>query len=176
VTKHILVATDGSDTAQKAITLAAELAAKFDVPLTVGHVLQYGRLADEMARMAEVEHIVDAVKGDRNADFAFLNRSGGGLINAGTGPSQQTMRAISLIGEEIVKRAAEHARDLGAKTVGTRVVMDDPADGILDMAEEAGADMIVLGHRGLGRVRALLAGSVAQKVNHNAECTVVTVR
>ena len=46
VTRHILVATDGSDTAQKAVTLAAELAAKFDVPLTVGHVLQYGRHAD----------------------------------------------------------------------------------------------------------------------------------
>ena len=36
--------------------------------------------------------------------------------------------------------------------------------------------MIVLGHRGLGRVRTLLLGSVAQKVVQQAECTVVSVR
>ena len=147
MTRHILVATDGSDTAQKAVTLAAELAAKFDVPLTVGHVLQYGRRADEMARMAEVEHIVDAVKGNANADFAFLNRSGGGLINTGTGPSQQTMRAISLIGEEIVKRGAQQRP--GPRRENRRHPRGHgrSADGILDMAEEAGADMIVVGHR-----------------------------
>ena len=36
--------------------------------------------------------------------------------------------------------------------------------------------MIVVGHRGLGRIRTLLLGSVAQKVSQHANCTVVTVR
>lgn len=53
---------------------------------------------------------------------------------------------------------------------------DDPADGILAMAENADADMIVVDHRGLGRIRTLLAGSVVQKVNHRAPGTAVTVR
>ncbi len=42
--------------------------------------------------------------------------------------------------------------------------------------EEAGADTIVIGHRGLGRVKQIFQGSVSQKVNQQANCTVVTVR
>lgn len=174
--KHILVATDGSDTALKAVRLAAELAAKFGVPLTIAHVLQFGRLSEEMARMAEVEHIVSTVKGITKSDIAFLDRSGAGLLSSAPGPSADTMRAITLIGEEILKRAADSARELGASDVDTQMVIDDPADGILRIAEDIGADMIVVGHRGLGFVRSILTGSVAQKVNHHADCTVVTVR
>jgi nucleotide-binding universal stress UspA family protein len=43
---HIFVATDGSDTAMRAVDLAAEIAAAFDVPLTIGHVLQHGKPVD----------------------------------------------------------------------------------------------------------------------------------
>ena len=39
--QHIFVATDGSDTAMKAVDLASEIATEFGVPLTVGHVLQF---------------------------------------------------------------------------------------------------------------------------------------
>ncbi|HAW46067.1 MAG TPA: universal stress protein [Roseovarius sp.] len=173
---HILVATDGSDTANKAIDLAAELAAKFDVPLTVGHVLQFGRPSRELARMAEVEHIVESVQKTQQVDFNILSGAGGGDLFATSRPSSDMVRVITLMGEEIVNRAADRARAAGAKQVDTLTADDDPADGILDMAEKAGADMIVMGHRGLGRVRSLLAGSVAQKVNNHAECTVVTVR
>lgn len=174
--KHIFVATDGSDIAMKAVDLAAELAARFDVPLTIGHVLQFGRPSKELARMADVEHIVDTVRQTSKVDFELLSGSGGGDIFASSRPSSDTVRAITLIGEEILKRAADRARDLGAKTVDTMSSDDDPADGIIDMAEKAGADMIVVGHRGLGRIKSLILGSVAHKVNQNAECTVVTVR
>lgn len=174
--KHIFVATDGSQGAQKAIVLAAELAEKFDVPLTIGHVLQFGRLSKELARMAEVEHIVDKVQRVSDLELELSGGTESGDLFASTRPSSDTTRAITLIGEEIVRRAADQATDLGVKMVDTRVVSDDPADGILEMAEEAKADMIVIGHRGLGRMRHLLAGSVAQKVNNHAECTVVTVR
>jgi nucleotide-binding universal stress UspA family protein len=170
--KHIFVATDGSETALKAIFLGAELAERFDVPLTIGHVLQFGRLSKELARMADVEHIVDTVQRASNIDLEF----GVGDLFASSRPSSDTVRGITLIGEEIVNRAADRAKELGVKRVNTKVVSDDPADGILEMAEEAGADMIVIGHRGLGRVRHFLAGSVAQKVNNHAACTVVTVR
>lgn len=170
--QHILVATDGSDTAMQAIDLAAEIAGKFDVPLTIGHVLQFGRPSKELARMADVEHIADSVKKTANVDFELL----GGDLFASSRPASDTVRMVTLIGDEILRRATERAKAAGAGKVDTTTSNDDPADGILDMAREAGADMIVVGHRGLGRLQTLLMGSVAHKVSQNAECTVVTVR
>ena len=52
----------------------------------------------------------------------------------------------------------------------------DPAEAILDVAEEQGADLIVIGSKGVqGRWRSLL-GSVPDKVSHHAPCSVLIVR
>lgn len=173
--KHIFVATDGSDSAMKAIDLAAELAAKFDVPLTVGHVNQFGRPSEELARMADVEHITEHVSKASSIDFQILAGARGDLFTDNR-PSSDIVRVVTLIGDEILQRAVDRARDLGVTQVGKTSSDGDPADAILDMAEKAGADMIVIGHRGLGRLKTMLMGSVAYKVNQHAECTVVTVR
>lgn len=173
--KHIFVAVDGSDAALTAVDLAAELAAKFDVPLTIGHVEQFGRPAEELARMADVENIVRNVSKTSRIDFQIITGTTGDLFGD-TRRSGDVVRIVTLIGEEILQRAADRARELGAKTVRKVSSQGDAADTILDMAREAGADMIVVGHRGLGRVRTLLLGSVAQKVVQHADCTVVSVR
>lgn len=47
-----------------------------------------------------------------------------------------------------------------------------PASQIIKRATEWGADLIVLGSRGLSSVEGLLMGSVAQKVLHDAPCAV----
>ncbi len=173
--RHIFVAVDGSDAALAAVDFAARMAAGFDVPLTVGHVLQFGRPAEELARMADAEHIVRDVSKASKIDFQIMTGTTGDLF-ADTRPSGDVVRVITLIGEEILQRAADRARELGVKTVGKVSSQGDPADTILDLAGEAGADVIVVGHRGLGRVRTLLLGSVALKVVQNADCTVVSVR
>ncbi|MDJ1015794.1 MAG: universal stress protein [Paracoccaceae bacterium] len=174
--KHIFVATDGSESAERAVALGAELAATFEIPLTIGHVLRFGRLPKELARMAEAEHIIDTVQKASNITLGLPAGPRDSDLFSSSHMSSDIVQGITLVGEEIISRAANRAKELGAKTIATMMVSDDPADGILEMAEEAGADMIVMGHRGLGRVRYLLAGSVAQKVNNHAECTVVTVR
>jgi len=51
----------------------------------------------------------------------------------------------------------------------------DPADVILDFAEELGADLIVIGNRGLSGARRFLLGSVPNKVSHHAPCDVLIV-
>jgi len=173
--KHILVATDGSDTAGRAVDLAADLAAKLDVPLTVGHVLQHGARAEELNRMAEVEHLVRHAAHETNLNVADIPSNMNALF-AGDVSGAEKERAIAAVGEEIVNRAARSATDAGAKTVSTRVANGDYDDGILEIAKDVGADAIVIGHRGLGRVQRLLQGSVSQKVNQQAECTVMTVR
>lgn len=47
---------------------------------------------------------------------------------------------------------------------------------ILEEAEDFGADLIVLGSRGLTDFSALLLGSVAHKVIHHADLPVLVVR
>lgn len=173
--KHILVATDGSETAGKAIDLAAELAAKFDVPLTIGHILHFGRPPEELAHMARVEHLVESVREKSGADFPNVPGNIMKLFDDSR-PGDNAVRIITLIGDEILKRGADRAKELGVDQVSTRSGQGDTADTILDMAEDVGADMIVVGHRGLGRVRRMIMGSVAQKVVQQAECTVISVR
>jgi nucleotide-binding universal stress UspA family protein len=52
----------------------------------------------------------------------------------------------------------------------------DPADAILDVAEESGADLIVVGNKGMTGAKRFLLGSVPNKVSHHAPCGVYIVR
>ncbi|WP_107773939.1 universal stress protein [Nocardioides sediminis] len=55
------------------------------------------------------------------------------------------------------------------------VVGDDPATAIIDVAEREGADLVVVGSRGLGGVRRFLRGSVSSRVAVHAPMSVLVV-
>lgn len=67
-----------------------------------------------------------------------------------------------------------------AKEAGVEVMphaMDgDPADAILTVADKVGADLIVVGNKGMTGARRFLLGSVPNKVSHHAPCSVIIVR
>jgi nucleotide-binding universal stress UspA family protein len=52
----------------------------------------------------------------------------------------------------------------------------DPADAILDVAEEQEADLIVVGNKGMTGAKRFLLGSVPNKVSHHAPCSVLIIR
>ena len=52
----------------------------------------------------------------------------------------------------------------------------DPADAILDVAEEIEADLIVVGNKGMTGAKRFLLGSVPNKISHHAPCGVYIVR
>jgi len=52
----------------------------------------------------------------------------------------------------------------------------DPADAILDVAEETEADLIVVGNKGMTGAKRFLLGSVPNKISHHAPCGVWIVR
>ena len=52
----------------------------------------------------------------------------------------------------------------------------DPADAILDVAEERGAGLIVVGNKGMTGAKRFLLGSVPNKVSHHAPCSVLIIR
>ena len=75
--------------------------------------------------------------------------------------------------------AASHAASLletAGLLVETKVVEGDAGPAIVAHAERWNADLIVLGSRGLSRVRRVLLGSVATYVSANASCSVEIVR
>lgn len=174
MTKQILVATDGSDTAQRAVDMAAELAAKFGAKLTIAHVLMHGEPAAQLERMAEVEHMVAAAARGTMPAMDDVPGSMTALFR-GSDTADHTARLVTVVGEEIARRAAERARSSGAPDVQTKVVQGDYAEQLIGLASETGADLIVLGRRGLGAFQRILQGSVSQKVISHAECPVLTV-
>jgi nucleotide-binding universal stress UspA family protein len=52
----------------------------------------------------------------------------------------------------------------------------DPADAILDVAEERGADLIIVGNRGQTGAKRFLLGSVPNRLSHYAPCAVLIIR
>jgi nucleotide-binding universal stress UspA family protein len=75
----------------------------------------------------------------------------------------------------ILDAAAGEARNEGLE-VQTHPVEDDPADGILNVAEEVKADLIVVGNKGMTGARRYFLGSVPNNVSHHAPCSVMIVQ
>ena len=60
--------------------------------------------------------------------------------------------------------------------VETHARQGDPADAILDVAEETGADLIIVGNKGMTGARRFLLGSVPNRNSHHAPCAVLIIR
>ena len=75
----------------------------------------------------------------------------------------------------VLDAAAADAKKTGIE-VQTHPVEADPADAILNVAEETKADLIVVGNKGMTGARRYLLGSVPNNVSHHAPCSVLIVR
>lgn len=75
----------------------------------------------------------------------------------------------------VLDAAAAAAKGEGLD-VQTHPVEGDPAEGILNVAEETEGDLIVVGNKGMTGARRFLLGSVPNNVSHHAPCAVMIVR
>ena len=60
--------------------------------------------------------------------------------------------------------------------ISSEIIQGPPRQVIVDEAQDWGADLIVMGSRGLGAWDRLLLGSVSNAVVHHAKCSVEIVR
>ena len=111
------------------------------------------------------------------------------LVSAYTPVSQQRLRAERRDAPEDVQwainpreevdaslaDAADIAREAGV-SVTTHARRGDPADAILDVAEERDADLVIVGNKGMTGAKRFLLGSVPDKISHHAPCSVLIVR
>jgi nucleotide-binding universal stress UspA family protein len=135
--KKILVGTDGSDSATKAVSHAAEMAAA---------------MGSELVLM----NVYPAPRSDVGSTFG----------RADAYPGQE-------IGQAVLRDAEKHFGDkVKVKTV---LREGDPAEGLIDVAEEEGVDLIIVGNRGMTGAKRFLLGSVPNQVSHHAPCSVMIV-
>jgi nucleotide-binding universal stress UspA family protein len=144
--KSIVVGTDGSDTAKKAVKEAADLASA--VGAVVNLVSAYVPVSNQRLR-EEAREAPDDVQW------------------------QVTPREDV---DKMLDEAADELESAGVENVNKHAREGDPADAILDVAEEEGADLIVVGNKGMSGAKRFLLGSVPNKVSHHAPCSVLIVR
>ncbi len=148
--KTILVPTDGSEHAEKAVAFGADIAKRYGAKLSLLHVMRElgtDRIPEGLRAYARAEHV------------AVTERD-----------------VLESVARQIVRKAEVLAREHEAPEVQPLVEIGDPAATILETAENSNADLIVMGTRGLGNLQGMLMGSVSHKVCHLSKCSCVTVK
>jgi nucleotide-binding universal stress UspA family protein len=87
------------------------------------------------------------------------------------------MRAeLKKLGNELLEEGVKRVEDSGGHVSDTHLVEGRAADEILDLAEQIGADLVVMGSRGLGPVGRIALGSVSEAVIHHSRWPVLVLR
>ena len=87
------------------------------------------------------------------------------------------MRAESKkLGNELLEAGVKGVEGAGGVVAGAHLVEGRAADEILELAEQIGADLVVIGSRGLGPVGRVALGSVSEAVIHHSRCPVLVLR
>lgn len=174
--KSIVVATDGSTAADRAVSAAAELSAAQGAKLTIVNVQDQRSLGEAKEHFAEVE-FPKAVEGQGDdlpteARLAFLRLDPADLTRLS---DQHTAFMRQFLSDSILGRASRLAMQAGASEPDVVSATGDAAQAVISAAEKANADLIVVGRRGLGTVAELLLGSVSQKILHRSHTSVLAV-
>lgn len=174
---NILVATDGSEHADKALEVACDLAARRGAGLKILHVRMDDKEPSEMLGLL------------------VLQARGGGLLqalqDAAAAPEQVSAEEIMSdhsrphhpvapkileeIGQMVLADAEEQARSRGLEAEVLPIAACKPAQAILEAAAAHDVGTIVMGSRGLGEMQAMIFGSVSQEVCRNASCSCIMV-
>jgi len=130
-----------------------------------------GRYATALFELARESNALDQVQSDLNAFNALVASSPDltRLVRSPLFSAQEQAKALDAVLDKAVDLA--RARGIEAKVHAPK---GDPADALMTVAERVGADLIVVGNRGMTGARRLL-GSVPNKVTHQATCSVLVV-
>jgi nucleotide-binding universal stress UspA family protein/RimJ/RimL family protein N-acetyltransferase len=114
--------------------------------------------------------IVVGTDGSRTAAVAVDHA---GAIARAVGAPLHLVSAGAAGVDELLQWAAA---DVEGVDVSTHARTGDAASALLEVAEEVGAQLVVVGNRGMTGSRRFLLGSVPNRVSHHATCNVLIVR
>ena len=92
------------------------------------------------------------------------------------GSAREDLIDLGKVSEQVLQRAADAAVNGEELQIETVSRQGNPAEVLAHVAEEQGAQLIVLGDRGLSAVKRFLLGSVSNKLAHHAPCNILIVR
>jgi nucleotide-binding universal stress UspA family protein len=138
----IVVGTDGSDSAKRAVHEAVRLA--------------------------------KALGGEIHLVSAYEPLRGARVTGAPTGAAA-VWKPLPDSGVEATLSEAAASVRFADIPVSTHAVEKDPADALVDIADEVGASLIVVGNKGMHGAKRFVLGNVPNKVSHRARCNVLIV-
>jgi len=145
--KSILIATDGSSAANRAVDLAAELSVTQNCALHLISVVRNIQVPPDMQNMARVEHF-----------------------------GETRLNVLEFVANQVLDTAVARAEAKGASVAHRTVGYGDPATAIAKHAKKHGIALLVIGTRGLSQVKGVLMGSVSRKVTEISEVNCLIVR
>ena len=174
--RKVLIATDGSDHAKKAVAFGSDIASKYGAEVVLVHVLLRDELSENLRHLAEVEYregeggkpVSDAVAAIPEGRFPAVHLEPKSAQEPG-----QVLRAVA---DQVLDEAERVAKEHGVTKVTREIEDGDPVKRILEVARDADPDLIVTGARGFSDFKALLVGSVSHKLMNHAPVTCITVR
>ena len=143
VPTKIVVGTDGSPTAERAVSKAKALA---------------------MAVGAELIIV-----------SAYNNRAPSGVASAGIAMDSSWVAAAQGGAEAVAKEAGERAKSEGVANVSYQALAGDPAEVLLQVTVDQGADLLVVGSKGMHSTARFLLGPIANKVSRRVPCDLLIV-
>jgi len=152
---RILVPIDGSEHSRKALEFAADIAGRFNASVVLVHVVSTAALLP-----APVPQVGVPVTPEGVPPPVF---------------SKKMAEDLAKLGSELLARGSSEVEKRGL-TVKNVLERGEPVEKIVQTAKNERCDLIVIGARGLGKMRALLLGSVSDGVVHRAPCPVLVVK
>jgi len=150
---RVLLATDGSREAELAARTAADLAKKTHSELHVVHAFGIAPVGPPVYPQA-----TDIQSEEFEAE------------------SDKRQRISERRAREVLQTEVQKVRSWGGTVAEEHLIEGRVAPGIVALAEEIGAGLIVMGSRGMGGIRRALMGSVSDSVVRHAHCPVMVVR
>lgn len=146
--KKILVAIDGSKSADKALDFAIDLASKYSAEVKIVTVFE-------------------------EPSPALVAR---GTLYSPTS-TENYLKELMEFHAEILSKALKKTKKNKAKLkVSKKLLTGRAADKIVETAKEGNFDLIIVGSRGLGGIKEIFLGSVSDRIADEATCPVLIVK
>ncbi|HEX8065938.1 MAG TPA: universal stress protein [Thermoleophilaceae bacterium] len=138
----IAVGTDGSETAQKAVDFALDMAKRYGAKLLIASA--YTPVPEDRLRKEQADAPQE--------------------IQWSINPSEEVDATLRQVEEQAKEAGVDYASE--ARN-------GDPAEVLIEISTDHGADVIVVGNKGMQR---RILGSVPNTVSHKAPCSVMIVK